>query len=1175
MSDEEVVVRIVGESKIRPATEDAKAAVRDLANSVKESNNETKDATRSTDLFGYSWKQVAVGAAVGAGAMVAVGFAQMAASAMATADEMVNLRTKTGLSLEELQRLSYVAKLGGGNLSEYANAVYQMEINLAKGGAATDKAQAAVQRMGISWSEFIALSPDQKLQTIMAHLEGMTTEGERNATMQAIFGRSIDSVLVGLIQHYDRAREAAVVMTDGSVEALARYKGEIDELKAKWSNFQLVFMGGIAEQINAVSNLSGEQLAYYMQLRLTGGPADEYLRRLREQKAAAEQLTPAMKAYIDKVLETQGAQVVLSKEFENSGMFIGASREQVRAYIQEVAKAPPVQRSLQEELAKARKELALLTPEQKANIDAGLAMGLSTKKVADELRIGESVVRLYKDRLDEQEREQRKANDAATKHAELLTRVRQASVDVSDAKRTEILQLKQQLVSESDIAAVLGLTLEQVRQVIAAEKARVDAAETGDKILIDIESRRLKASQEQREAEQARGLERMKLEGELHDALVGYDRDQSMRVLTGLARELQAIEISKEAAIAAARRKYGTNVDLADQEIARIEKHYQQQRDLATGTADTIILRMTEQGYQTKTELRESADAARQAYEQMKASGQYSIDELNRKRREWLERELLAAGAMSSAWAQALAGLPGVILGALQGGGDVARAAGAHMGTTLATRMADDAVEDLLKSGHPKLAGAVMSFAGPLGSVAGDLFGSAFSSIVGSFFGSAGRDSVKQFAASMGGFDALRERLLPLGDEGERLWKNLTQGVGKNNPEQAQKAIDAITEALERSDATLQRYNISWVDLSGSAQAAALADIVKRLTQESVDLARAGVAQDTIIRRQADAYNELLGQALRAGAEIPPALLPTIRRMLELGEVTEENRRLLLGLTDDSMPSLAQMEDAMRTLGLQASDVGERFGNLRFEEDARKYYAALQLLVDGGGDMQHMVGAMSQEIRDFVNEGVRMGREFPAEMRPVLDAMREQGLLTDANGEKLRDLSGVRFSESFEQSTQRMIDKLQELIDAIRGVPHALNDIPDSFDFDVNLHARRSGEWPEAWEGGDDGAPTFASGGMAYGPLLAHIEPGRKELIGDISFMTEAITGALDRLGLRQSGLGAPTPGGSAGGSGVMQLNVYLGTDKIDERIIAVGQRALQGQQWQVPLSATAGRIRP
>lgn len=63
-------------------------------------------------------------------------------------------------------------------------------------------------------------------------------------------------------------------------------------------------------------------------------------------------------------------------------------------------------------------------------------------------------------------------------------------------------------------------------------------------------------------------------------------------------------------------------------------------------------------------------------------------------------------------------------------------------------------------------------------------------------FGSKGRDAVKDFAADHGGFDALHKELNALGAEGERLWINLTQGVGKNNPEQARKAIEAITDAL-------------------------------------------------------------------------------------------------------------------------------------------------------------------------------------------------------------------------------------------------------------------------------------------------------------------------------------------------------------------------------------------
>jgi hypothetical protein len=62
---------------------------------------------------------------------------------------------------------------------------------------------------------------------------------------------------------------------------------------------------------------------------------------------------------------------------------------------------------------------------------------------------------------------------------------------------------------------------------------------------------------------------------------------------------------------------------------------------------------------------------------------------------------------------------------------------------------------------------------------------------------SKGRDAVKKFAEDNGGFDALREKMNALGADGERLWVDLTQKVGKGNLEQANSAIAAIQAALD------------------------------------------------------------------------------------------------------------------------------------------------------------------------------------------------------------------------------------------------------------------------------------------------------------------------------------------------------------------------------------------
>jgi hypothetical protein len=65
-------------------------------------------------------------------------------------------------------------------------------------------------------------------------------------------------------------------------------------------------------------------------------------------------------------------------------------------------------------------------------------------------------------------------------------------------------------------------------------------------------------------------------------------------------------------------------------------------------------------------------------------------------------------------------------------------------------------------------------------------------------FGNAGRDAVEEFASTFeGGFAGLHTELLKLGDAvGEELWKKLTQGVGRNSPEQAAKVIAEVEAAL-------------------------------------------------------------------------------------------------------------------------------------------------------------------------------------------------------------------------------------------------------------------------------------------------------------------------------------------------------------------------------------------
>ena len=183
--------------------------------------------------------------------------------------------------------------------------------------------------------------------------------------------------------------------------------------------------------------------------------------------------------------------------------------------------------------------------------------------------------------------------------------------------------------------------------------------------------------------------------------------------------------------------------------------------------------------------------------------------------------------------------LGGAISAAIQGGGNVLNAAGGLIGQALGTSIGLKLGASLLKDGagvfSKALGGMLQSILPGIGALVGPLA----SKLWGALFGTKGRDEVKDFAAEFetfnldtmkkagDGFDNLHKKLLALPDPayGEKLWIALTQGVGKNNPEQAKAVIEMIRAALADTEKAVEAVG----DAAGpaaDAQAAA-ADAIK------------------------------------------------------------------------------------------------------------------------------------------------------------------------------------------------------------------------------------------------------------------------------------------------------------------------------------------------------------
>jgi hypothetical protein len=135
--------------------------------------------------------------------------------------------------------------------------------------------------------------------------------------------------------------------------------------------------------------------------------------------------------------------------------------------------------------------------------------------------------------------------------------------------------------------------------------------------------------------------------------------------------------------------------------------------------------------------------------------------------------------------------------------------------------------------------------------------------IAGLFDRSKGRDLVVDFASSLGGFDELHKKLGALGDEGEQLWIKLTQGVGRNNPEQAKAAIDEVTAALDKQKTAHDEV----ASAADKAQQSSLNTLMERLDPAEAKALAAGYqqaisegfkgGQDDFFQQQLEFYGKL------------------------------------------------------------------------------------------------------------------------------------------------------------------------------------------------------------------------------------------------------------------------------------------------------------------------------
>ena len=625
---------------------------------------------------------------------------------------------------------------------------------------------------------------------------------------------------------------------------------------------------------------------------------------------------------------------------------------------------------------------------------------------------------------------------ALKEQAEALDDIRRAAIPLTDAQKAAAVANEKLGISAGTTAkafkiseAAVSTYLEGIKNAAEIEKMW---AETRAKWAEETSKLSRKAADDFKKDQQQIADASAKVITERLRQTIDFETRNADAKRKGADLAIAQIERERDATIAALDAESEMRGPLYERDLAAIKKFYQNQIDLAKGTASTIEQRMRAQGVATREDLALSADAATRDYEQMRASGLYSTEEIQAafvRMQDAIERSrgsvvnwgatlgqvaqiLGSAFGSSGAMGAAIAGL-----GAISKSIDAAAASTKQWGNSAgvaAPLFSDTATKGqkaaaAVASGATIAAGAMDVWAatsektgkavGALhgavsGAKAGAAFGPygvAFGAVAGALVGlirnlNAGRDAVVKFADSFdtaaagSGFDELHAKLLKVAG-GEQLWIDLTQKVAKGDTKAAAKAIEAINAALKDQDDWLQRlpgvlekYGIAWEQAGQAVNQARLDEVAKQLIQDFADLSRAGVDVDVITTKMSASVNAYIQDAIRTGTEIPPAMRPLLQKMIDLG------------------------------------------------------------------------------------------------------------VLTDANGDKITDLegSGITFAQTMTEGFQSVVSAIKELTRALGGVPDALNKIPNSKTIDLEFRGRRTGYAPGDEEGGDptEGAVPMARGGF-------------------------------------------------------------------------------------------------
>jgi hypothetical protein len=377
------------------------------------------------------------------------------------------------------------------------------------------------------------------------------------------------------------------------------------------------------------------------------------------------------------------------------------------------------------------------------------------------------------------------------------------------------------------------------------------------------------------------------------------------------------------------------------------------------------------------------------------------------------------------------------------------------------------------------------------------------------------------------------------------------------------KLVGQFEDKFNALDAAAQRYGVTMDDLQGKKPADLLGARADTMIKD-FNLLTAKMGEENTLRKMAPAFNDLVKAALDAGQKLPAAMQPALQQMLNFGLMTDDVKRRLLGLTDGTVVDFEAMQEKAQQYGIDLASLGGKFQQARLGETAQSIMADFKMLTDAGADVGGVLFGMKEEISDLVSQSLKFGTEIPENMRPLIENLRDSGLLLDENGNKIEDLSKLKFAEPLEAGFDRVVTAIRELTGVLT------HDLPDAVEDGVNQADNALKNWkpdpvPISFE--YEGQPPWSenytppygagvppraakgvmAGGRGGGDLVLFGEAGEPEVGGPADFFE----GVFRRLGIG--------PGQQATSGGItLRIPVMLDRRQMGEAIYELTPEVLR-----------------